>query len=687
MLAVIAGAASLGVRNIRSADIGYHLMYGQEFFRTGRPVDSSPNIYTIPADLSNAELPPGSWIDSDGVYHFPNANWLTQVIFAAVYEAGGGVGLSIFRLLLVLGLLVITAVTMRRLGVPKVLAGAGVLLIAIVSEERFLLRPELMGYLVMAGQLCILLPDALSERGLSWKKIAGLVLLQLLLVNLHSYWMLGLGITAAVLADQLISGGWAKFAQKPRDKNLVRRMKLLLILLTAQLLVCFVNPWTWRIVALPLQTLLYFRQHNMPTSFGQIGAHPWSSIGELLPSFHDAYAGRFGTYMYILMLGLGITGSLAAAGRRRWASVLLIIAMGGMSLSMRRNIALAAIIIVPVGLGAILSLFRSFPAVATWFRRHPAWNISCGCVVILLAAGLFYGTATNKYYSAQLRDDRFAMGLHPVSTPVAAADWLNKHKPHGRVWSDYTGSSNIFFLLNYADTPDGHPEPSILTNTWAMPVEVMGEALDITKGIKPYREIFDKYGVEVVVLRNVTITMKPQIRKSTDPNGLDCLLIPIGVELLNDPQWTLVRIDPTHLVFMRNTGKNSKLARTNAIQEHTFDTKAFIERLRGMDPVAGDVLRYGGVGLQRLGWYEKSIEVLRASVEEDPDSMLAWLELGGSYGLRGEELKKFGDWKLARENFNAAKECFERTLKIAPGYKPAVHNLSLVQNDLQLLPE
>ena len=190
MLAGIAAAGSLGVRSVSSVDIGYHLMYGQEFLRTGKLVDSSPNIYTIPEDFSNLDLPPGSWIDSEGTYRFPNANWLTQIIFAGVYKMGGAVGLSVLRLVLVLGIIIISAITMCRLGVPVVLAGAGVLLIALVAEERFLLRPELVGYLILVAQLCILVPDALKSRGLSWAKILLLVVLQLLLVNLHSYWML-----------------------------------------------------------------------------------------------------------------------------------------------------------------------------------------------------------------------------------------------------------------------------------------------------------------------------------------------------------------------------------------------------------------------------------------------------------------------------------------------------------------
>jgi len=708
MFAGIAAAASLGVRSVHSVDIGYHLMYGEEFLRTGKPVDSSPNIYTIPDDLSNTDLPPGSWIDSEGTYRFPNANWLTQVIFAGVYKMCGAVGLSILRLVLVLGILAASAITMRRLGVPAVVIGAGVMVIALVAEERFLLRPELMGYLVLSTQLCILLPDALKSRGLSWAKITLLVLLQLLLVNLHSYWMLGLGITGAVMGDQIIKVAWGKFVTKKRDENLLRRTKVLVVLFVAVVLVCFVNPWTWRIVVMPVQTLMFFKQHNIPGSFGQIGSHPWSSIVEFFPSFHDAYAG-FGSYVFIFVLELGVAGILAAAVRRRWASILLIIAIGGVSLSMRRNIALGSIIIVPVALGEIVSFLNSFPAsrallknqvlrvmfvcavmiisVLRTLLKNQALRVIFGCVVILAAVGLFYSTISNRFYSEQLRVDRFGFGMNPVGAPMSAAEWLNDHKPKGRLWSDYTSSSNIFFFSTYADTPDGHPEGSLLTNTWAYPVQTMGEALDITKGVQPYREVFYKYGIEVVVLQNVTVTMKPWVRKSDDSGVHDRLLIPIGLQLLNDPNWTLVHIDPTYLIFIRNTGINSELARANTIEEHTFDTQAFMNRLRSMDPVVGDVLRFGGVALQRLGWYEKSIEVLRVSVDENPNASLGWFELGASYAQRGAELKNSGDWSPARENFKEAKKCFEQALKLKPGYKPAIFNLSLLQEDIQKLPE
>ena len=123
-LAVAAACAAgvlLGVRKLTTPDLGYHLAYGEEMLRTGRAVDHNGFIYTLPpTNLPPAERPeagPGCWYDEHGRYRFPNANWLTQVIMAAVKRAGGLPALSLLLPVLVASLVAATVAALRRVGV------------------------------------------------------------------------------------------------------------------------------------------------------------------------------------------------------------------------------------------------------------------------------------------------------------------------------------------------------------------------------------------------------------------------------------------------------------------------------------------------------------------------------------------------------------------------------------------
>ncbi|MGB2824636.1 MAG: hypothetical protein WBF17_26915, partial [Phycisphaerae bacterium] len=199
-LAVAAAAAFavlLGVRTLTTPDLGYHLAYGDHFLDTGRIVDSDLGIYPMatPEGRRGLGLGPGCWYDADGTYRFPNANWLSQVVMAGVHRYTGLDGLSVLLAVLVAGVFAIAVVTMRRLGVGWTAVAAGILLTGMVAYERFLLRPEVFGYLVVMGQWWLLSgvgrddgsrgASPAAKRGeerscpaVGWRRVGALIVLQ-----------------------------------------------------------------------------------------------------------------------------------------------------------------------------------------------------------------------------------------------------------------------------------------------------------------------------------------------------------------------------------------------------------------------------------------------------------------------------------------------------------------------------
>ena len=162
---------------------------------------------------------------------------------------------------------------------------------ALTAYSRLNLRPELFGYAVLAWQLRLLAPvlrDLPDGPRLSRKTLSALIGSQLLFVNLHSYFLLSLGIVGAMLLDTL-----SRFLGKPRPGpercRALRRTSVDLALTGAGMTaVCLLNPWTWRLALLPVETLVYLWTHRIGAG---PGGHPWSYIMEFRRTLADGFHG------------------------------------------------------------------------------------------------------------------------------------------------------------------------------------------------------------------------------------------------------------------------------------------------------------------------------------------------------------------------------------------------------------
>ncbi len=667
-LAVCAAfAALLGVRTITTPDLGYHLAYGETFLDTGRIVDDSTGLYaTVSPDHLRYEPPPGTWRDERGRHRFPNANWLSQVVLAVVWRAGGPAGLSLLLAGVVAGLIFTAALTMRRLGLGPLAVAAGLLLTAMVAYERFLLRPELLGYLVLTVQMCVLVGVVRGRgrqgRSPGWATLAALVALQVLLVNLHSYFAVGLALTAAAAGEKALVWGWARLRGAEVPPHAAGAARGLGLCLLAQLVACFVNPWTWRLAALPVQTLAFMARHDIAGSgFREVG-HPWSVIGEFFTPFAEGvFRDSKASYAYCALLGVAGVGAVAAAGLRRWAHLGVIAGMVGASLSMRRNIAPAALLVTPLALGGIADGVRRLAR--GWSPPRPAsWRL-VGAAVLMLAGGWgVVSVVTNGFYGSERRAVRFALGLTPTVVPVGAAAWLNRHDPDGRLWTDYNTSSNIHFFTR------PHRRVPVLTNTWAYPPDVMELVLRLSRGRSDHRAALDALEVATVVLR------------------VDRTSIPLARRLAADPAWALVHLDALHVVFLRAEGPGAALARRHAITPETLDVAGLRRRLAAADPRSSYATYLGAFTLAQIGWDSPAVAVTDEFIRRYPDDPLlhrVWTMRGTCLARRGtlRMLRKPPDLR-GREDWHEARNSFLRALKLDSDYTPARANLREVEKQI-----
>jgi len=713
----------LSVRELVNTDLGYHLAYGDEFWETGKPVDGNDYIYTVKTAPRTGELTdvPGCYYDADGVYRFPNANWGTQAIMSAVNLAAGPVGLCVLQSVLVMGIFALILASILRWRLPPVLCAATILITTAVSHERFNLRPEVFGYLILAAQFYVLSGlywpgEGGGGRRITWRGALVLVLLQLLLVNLHSYFMLGLALTSAVLAEHAFRAGWNKFVIPTSNTDASRRvMRYMLIVLAGQLAVCFANPWTWRIAILPIQTLVYLKQNQIAAG-PQISSHPWATIGELFRPFATkTYLPGASLHMLVAVLVFAVPAAIVASAKRRWAMLLLLAGTVLVATSVRRNIAAGGLLLTPVvalllwaGVKHLLGAIRPSQRIGS-----TAGVILAMTVVAASTAGSFL-IVTNRLYYIQRTPLRFGVGLSHMQLPTDAAAWMNTHKPKGRLWCGLNSSSNIHYLV------DSQPEVPVLSNTWAYPPIVMREVLDYTQGKRDFREVMDRYRVQIVVLRADRLNARLVRRLAADTD-----------------HWALVDLTGRHLLFLRKDGPNAQLASQAELTDVTFDLDACIAHMNRLDSKRPNISLMTGQVAFRMGWNRVAVALTGRATKLDPNFHEAWNLLGlsilqqGSARLEPERAllrrmrKRLNDmkkppqrdthklaeyrleWaklKLAATKLNLkmvapyrdclleGRKCFEKSLELEPSYREAADHLIKVSQQLrdlqlQVLPE
>ncbi|MHC4562311.1 MAG: tetratricopeptide repeat protein [Planctomycetota bacterium] len=676
LLASVVVALMLGVRTMTSEDLGYHLAYGERFWRTGEIVDHDDSLYTLPsADMPPEARPepmPSAWYDSQDRFRFPNANWLTQVIFAGVYLVSGWSGLNVLLMLCVWGLLALLLLTMRRMGVGPLGSAIGLLLFGSISYLRFTLRPELLGYLVLAGQLALLarISRDTCERRLKAAALVGLVVLQLLLVNLHSFFVIGVGLTGAVLLDAAARTVWRRVRVKPAnrpDDALSSNLRRLGVLVVLQVAVCFANPWTWRLAVLPVRSAMYLAEHKISTS--PKGDHPWSWLQEtdrtFLPAasevklawesfLDDGFRGDAPRALLTVALVVALTGGIAAVVHLRWAWVVWTTAGMYLSLSMHRSMAVGTMIMLPIALAGWREVVGILTTRAQ--ERPRAWlsgATSSAIVVICLLVAWQIGTSRFYHPRHQIR---FGMGRSRVMFPRGPAEWLNSYSLAGRLWTDFITSSNLYFLL---DEP--RPQVPILTNGWAYPPDVMGESLEVLRLPRGPNRAVRKYGISAIVVR-------------TDQSGQ------LG-RLYQDPDWALVYLDGAHAIMVRKSGPDGDLAREHALTPAAWDAEEAIRRAHETEIWPAYALNAAGRGLVMIQWRQQALAVLNAAIEADPAYAPSWETRGRLYASRAKYRRDRRDARYM-DDFRRALADLQQSLAL--NEDPNVRKLYLaVRDDMQ----
>jgi len=657
--------------------MGYHLAYGQEFLDTGRVVSDDSFIAppVTAEDVEEGQLPPGAGFDDEGRYHFPNANWGSQVILARLWNRGRWTALSLALPALIILIAAGQAAILHRLRVPLVWLAPVWLALGVVGHERFLLRPELLAFACLTWQVWLLCGR------ITWPRVVAFIALQLVAVNLHSYWLLGAGVALAFAADAAARAAWGRWVtHTPLPDHLRRRLIRLALCAAAMAPAAMVHPGGAANAVFPFRTLAFLRTHQIQGRSGEEVSqqwrnrtlHPWQTIGE----FHAPFAKglhRRSTWGLALLLALAAAGIGALSIERRWVLAALLAAFSLAALSMRRNMIIPAIFAGPLIAAAAHGVVAAWRKAKDTDRTPAIAAVTAQAVLILIAGWWLFDVVSNRMYIAQRRTMHFGGGGSRLVLPLGPCRWLDEHLPDAQpAFVDQNLSSSVVF---FSEKVTGVPS---LTNTWATPPARMNKLFELGGGRLPL-ETLDTWEFDVLVVQGWQIN-QVLIRR-----------------LLASNDWALVHIETWFLTFVRRTDAHAELIAAAEITPESFDTAAFIATCRQADPIAALALKAGAGTLQIMGWPTKAAEVWQACLDDPAGAGFheAWLNRGNCLvGQARERVATFnrqqsqgrpGDRRLlddALADLVKARASFRQALQLDSDYPSARKNLRQVDNDI-----
>jgi hypothetical protein len=610
--------AALGWFKLGDVDAGYHIAYGQHFLTTGHIVDRDPFIFP-----ENAQT-------------FVNANWGSQVIMALAWRAGGAHALVALRSVLLICIFASIALIAWRVSRSAHAIAWACLLAGLAGYERFSMRPELFSYALLTAQLAILAGGRCSRLNM-----IVLIAAQLLWVNLHSYFLVGIFITLAMLLGMLASAGVGSTRVSRTDQKL--RVRFLGVVLICQMLVCFINPWHWRGATFPLRTLKFLQEQDV-VSGGPAEAprSAWGEISEFRPPFQflNEPINNRTIHAYLIVLSVAILGAIALLAVGRHGEFLVVLGLVLMSLQMRRNIAQFAFVAAPLSMGAILA----FAGAKLQSLRGPA-RLASIVVVALLAIYCVQTIYTGYFYFTEKRINReFGADFSDATYPRPATEWISSQtalKPG--LFVDYFSSSNALLWL---------PERfkiCVDTNTFAYPEPVLRTVFDLGLGKTSHEKFFNDGGINVAMLHAGPDTQM--------------LIRSLAADTAN---WALVYVDPYVVVFIRRIPEHASIIAANLPTPANTSVDAWADSATGgRYHQAQTICSMANVPIS-LSWYRSVVVLIDQVLRRTHEYSQAWYISSLAHANLGKAAGRKRDFAELKIQYKVAQDYAAKAIALDP---------------------
>jgi len=478
--------------DLTTSDLGRHLKNGELFFQRGLIAGTNLYSYTHPD------------------HPFVNHHWGSGVIFYLIESAAGFSGLSLFFIAAsaaALWLFFASAARHASFGLAVMLT----VLALPVLITRHEIRPELFSY-VCSGLFWKVLSDYRERRrGAAWLTV--LPFLQLLWVNLHIYFFIGLLLISAFLLEALIALVRMNSTALGVDR---RRCATLATLLCVCAGASCVNPAGLRGALYPLMIL---REYEFPV------IENYSVPGILAAGF------QFLPLIYFLLLFAALCLSWLYVALKDRASfflghLLLSSFFAATAWATIRNLALFAFFALPLTAANLRGLSRGS---MRWLGSASASAGAAAALALLLVL------LQPDYFGA----GRGGLGIGIKTGNLAAMQFMRRENLQGPIFNGYDLGGYLIYALFpservYVDNrPETYP-PSFFAEDY-LPLLVSEEKW------RAYREM---HRFNAIVI---------------NPGGRSAAMENFAVRRMFDPDWAAVFFDKDILVLVRRFGPNQPI--------------------------------------------------------------------------------------------------------------------------------
>jgi tetratricopeptide (TPR) repeat protein len=412
LVAVFALVACLALTRTTDPDLFWHLATGDWILAHREVPRAEPFSYTVPGR---------HWID---------AHWLFQVGLSLLRAAGGWSALTLLKTALIL-LLFAGLYRRGRRHAGRTVVAATLILAALACEERFLMRPEIVSWLLLlaaieAVERALARDEAAGRRHILWILLP---LLQVLWVNVQGLFILGPVVAGLGLGAALYGTARGPAARRDLDRPIDFLVGLALLGVASLL-----NPNGAATLRLPFDLLL---RH-----LGGV-----TLLSRTIAEFRPPFSGYLVTPSIVAFgILLALTAAVVVAnglrGGARPFELLLLLAMLYLALKARRNIPLFVIAAAPAllrnGAGVAGALRPAFGRrLASLPLPSPPAGLVATVVALLLAAataGTAAAVVTDRYYLIQPAEHWWGIGPIPSYFPEEAARFVEQAALPGQVF-------------------------------------------------------------------------------------------------------------------------------------------------------------------------------------------------------------------------------------------------------------
>lgn len=431
--------------------------------------------------------------------------WIYEILIAGIHDGVGPAGVVLLRIILLLAAFAAALLLARRLGAPAWAIAFGLLLALVVSQERFLDRPELFSFVAWIAALWILMTRR-RERAEWW-----LVPLQLLWVNTHIWFGLLPALFAAFSIGDRFDG-----------RGDIRRDAKLLAALVVATFVGPAGPGSW-------QSQLYLVQF-----LGKNYSLPFQ-IAEMMSPF-SAYEAGLAVWAFRIVLPIVVV--IVIIGRKRigWGAMLALLISIVLAARARRAMplfALTSAVLFPVALADLAGRMQA--------TSRKVFATATVAVVLATAVAGIWGIASNRLFLVQDLDRRIGFGFNESFSALEASRFLRDEKVQGPIFHHPLAAGAIVL-------ENGTRLPPFLDARWVGTPETIEAYQAIrTATDQNIREIWQSLDrtrhFEAVVL---------------DFYEMPALLRYLSVD---NPEWGTVHVDINSVVLCRRHGANERVMR------------------------------------------------------------------------------------------------------------------------------